>query len=186
MRQSIRQAEEREAALRTADEEKTRLLAELQAREEAQRQLLETVRELSSPIIPLAAGIIALPIIGTVDSTRAEQIRAALLRGVVAHRARVAIMDITAVAVVDTAVAQALLQTAHGIELLGARPVLVGIRSEVAQTLIEMGVDLTGIVTEATLQEGLAYARAVVQSWGTDGEAGGTARRIPTRGQVER
>lgn len=165
----IGEAEEREAALRAADEERNRLLAELQAREEVQRQLLETVQHLSSPIIPLASGVIALPVVGTVDSERAEQIRAALLRGFVAHRARVAILDITGVAVVDTAVAQALLQTAHGIELLGGRSVLVGIRSEVAQTLVEIGVDLSGIVMQATVQEGLAYARSVVQSSGRVG-----------------
>jgi anti-anti-sigma regulatory factor len=185
MRQAIYQAEEREAALRAADEEGARLLAELQTREEAQRQLLSTVQELASPIMPLAAGVIALPVIGTVDSTRAEQIRAALLRGFVKHRARVAILDITGVAVVDTAVAQALMQTAHGIELLGGRSVLVGIRSEVAQTLVEMGVDLRGIVMQATLQEGLEYARTVVQSWGEGWEEDSAAGRTPGRERVK-
>lgn len=182
MRQAIRQAEEREAALRAADEDKVRLLADLQERERVQQQLLETVRELSSPIIPLAEGVIALPIIGTVDSARADQIRAALLRGVAEQRARAVILDITGVPVVDTAVAQALVQTAHGIELLGARPILVGIRGEVAQTLVEMGVDLTGMETEATLQEGLEYARAVVRSWGEDWAEG--PGRAPVQGQV--
>jgi len=164
MRQAIYGAEEREEALRAADEEKARLLAELQSREESQRHLLETVRALSSPIIPLGAGIIAMPIIGTVDSGRAQQIRVALLRAVAASRARVVIMDITGLTVVDTAVAQALLQTAQGVEMLGARPVLVGIRSEVAQTLIGMGVDMSGIVTRAKLQEGLEYGRAVIKA----------------------
>jgi len=143
---------------------------------------LETVRELSSPVIPLIAGVIAMPVIGTVDSVRAQQIRTALLHGMATHRARVVIIDITGVAVVDTAVAQALLQTAHGVELLGGRPVLVGIRGEIAQTLVEMGVDLAGIVTRATLQEGLEYARVVVRSWGTGLEDAGLAS--PTRRQV--
>lgn len=185
MRQAIYKAEERQAALRAADEERVRLLAELQKREEAQRQLLATVQELASPIIPLAAGVVALPVIGAVDSRRADQIRAALLRGFVEHRARVAILDITGVAMVDTAVAQALMQTAHGIELLGGRPVLVGIRSEVAQTLVEMGVDLGGIVMQATLQEGLEYARAVVQSWGEGWAEDSAAGRTPAREQVK-
>ena len=162
MRQAIQRAEEQEQALQAADQEKAHLLAELQTREEAQRRLLETVRELASPIIPLAEGIIAMPVIGTVDSARAQQIRTALLRGVSRHRARVAIVDITGLAVVDTAVAQALLQTAQGIDLLGALPILVGIRGEVAQTLMEMGVDMTGIVTRGTLREGLEHGRAVL------------------------
>lgn len=166
MRQAIRQAEEREAALQAVSEEKARLLAELAAREEAQARLLETVRELSSPVIPVAAGVIAMPVVGTVDSARAQQIRTALLRGVADYRARAVIIDITGVAVVDTAVAQALLQAAQGVELLGAIPVLVGIRSEVAQTLIAMGVDMRGIVARVNLQEGLAYAREALAARG--------------------
>ncbi len=166
MRQAIRQAEGREAALRAVNEEKARLLEELAAREEAQARLLETVRELAGPVIPVGAGIIAMPVIGTVDSARAQQIRVALLRGVAAHRARAAIIDITGLAMVDTAVAQALLLAAQGVELLGAMPVLVGIRSEVAQTLISMGVDMRGIVARVSLQEGLEYAREALAARG--------------------
>lgn len=179
MRQAIRQAEEREAALRTVSEEKTRLLAELAAREEAQARLLETVRELSSPIIPVAAGVIAMPVVGTVDSARAQQIRTALLQGVVAHRARAAIIDVTGVAVVDTAVAQALLQAAQGVELLGAIPVLVGIRSEVAQTLTAMGVDMRSIVARVNLQEGLEYARQMLTARGLAVQVGGVPLEYP-------
>jgi anti-anti-sigma factor len=181
MRQAIHRAKVQEEALRAVDQEKTHLLAELQSREESQRRLLETVRDLSSPVIPLGVGIIAVPIIGTVDSGRAQQIRATLLRAVAKHRARVVVLDVTGVTMMDTAVAQALLQTAQGVEFLGARPVLVGIRSEVAQTLVEMGVDMTGVVTRATLQEGLEYGRAVVR-----GLQSGTAPFGPAGGLVAR
>jgi rsbT co-antagonist protein RsbR len=82
----------------------------------------------------------------------------ALLEGVSQHRARVAIVDITGVAAVDTTVASGLLKAAQGIRLLGATPVLTGIRAEVAQTLVVLGLDLGSVVTKGTLQEGLAYA----------------------------
>jgi len=118
------------------------------------------VGELGSPVIPLAEGIIAMPLIGIIDSERAQQLRMALLDGVAAHRARVAIIDITGVPLVDTMVAGTLLQAAKGIRLLGAEPVLTGIRAEVAQTIVSLGLDLTGVVTRATLQEGLTYAIA--------------------------
>jgi anti-anti-sigma regulatory factor len=152
------QARDREAALRAANAEKERLLAELHTREEAQRQLLETVRELGSPIIPLAEGIIAMPLIGVVDSERMQLIRRDLLRGVSENRAHTVLVDITGVPIVDAAVASALVQAMIGVQLLGAEPVLTGIRSEVAQTIVELGLDLSSIVAWATLQEGLAYA----------------------------
>jgi anti-anti-sigma regulatory factor len=164
MRQALRRAKEREVALRAADESKGQLLAELQTRDAAQRRLLETIRELGSPIIPLAQGVIALPLIGAVDSQRAQQVTVALLQGVAKHRATVAIVDITGVPVVDTAVAEALLQAARGVWLLGAEPVLTGIRAEIAQTLVGLGLDLKGITTLATLQEGLEYAIAQRQT----------------------
>jgi anti-anti-sigma regulatory factor len=155
-------AEERGRALQTLADDKDRLLTELQAREEAQRRLLETIRELGSPIIPLARGIIALPLIGTMDSGRSQQMMSALLQGVADHRARAVIVDVTGVPVVDTAVAGALLRAAQGVRLLGATPILVGIRPEVARTLIEMGLGMEGIVTQASLQDGLVYALDLV------------------------
>lgn len=159
-RKALLQSGARERALRSADEEKDRLLADLQARDEVQQQLLETVYELGSPIIPLAPGVVALPLIGALDGQRAQQVTAALLRGVVEHRATVAIVDITGVPVVDSAVAEALLQAARGVWLLGAEPVLTGIQVETAQTLVGLGVDLSRVNTLATLQEGLEYALA--------------------------
>jgi anti-anti-sigma regulatory factor len=154
----LQRAEDRGRALEALANDKDRLVAELQAREETQRRLVETVRELGSPVIPLSTGIIAMPLIGAVDEERAHQVIGALLQGVAAHRARVAIVDITGVPVVDTAVAEALLRAGQGVRLLGAELVLTGIRAEVARLLVGLGLDLAGVVTQATLQEGLDYA----------------------------
>jgi rsbT co-antagonist protein RsbR len=116
------------------------------------------LRELSTPLIPLADNVVAMPLIGSVDSARAQQIVEELLSGVAANRATTAIIDITGVPIVDTQVAGALLRAAQAVELLGSRVVLTGIRPEVAQTLVGIGVNLGSIVTRATLQDGIAYA----------------------------
>jgi rsbT co-antagonist protein RsbR len=116
------------------------------------------LRELSTPLIPLADHVVAMPLIGSVDSARAQQIVEELLSGVAANRATTAIIDITGVPIVDTQVAGALLRAAQAVELLGSRVVITGIRPEVAQTLVGIGVNLGSIVTRATLQDGIAYA----------------------------
>ncbi len=116
------------------------------------------LRELSTPLIPLADHVVAMPLIGSVDSMRAQQIIEELLAGVAANRATTAIIDITGVPIVDTQVAGALLRAAQAVELLGSRVVITGIRPEVAQTLVGIGVNLGSIVTRATLQDGIAYA----------------------------
>lgn len=122
---------------------------------EAQRAAL---RELSTPIIPLGAGVVAMPLIGTIDSARAQLVIETLLQGVAEQRARAAILDITGVQVVDTQVANALLQAAQAVKLLGAQVIITGIRPEVAQTLVGLGLELSGIITRATLESGIAYA----------------------------
>jgi rsbT co-antagonist protein RsbR len=116
------------------------------------------LRELSTPLIPLADHVVAMPLIGSIDSARAQQIIEELLTGVVANRATTAIIDITGVPIVDTQVAGALLRAAQAVELLGSRVVITGIRPEVAQTLVGIGVNLGSIATRATLQDGIAYA----------------------------
>jgi rsbT co-antagonist protein RsbR len=116
------------------------------------------LRELSTPLIPLADHVVAMPLIGSVDSARAQQIVEELLTGVATNRATTAIIDITGVPIVDTQVAGALLRAAQAVELLGSRVVLTGIRPEVAQTLVGIGVNLGSIITRATLQDGIAYA----------------------------
>lgn len=127
-------------------------------REEIIQAQQAALRELSTPIVPISDRVIAMPLIGAVDSTRAQQVLEALLAGVVEHHAATAILDITGVQVVDTYVANTLLRAAHGVKLLGAEVVITGIRPEIAHTLVSLGLDLRGIVTLATLQSGIAYA----------------------------
>jgi PAS domain S-box-containing protein len=122
---------------------------------EAQRSAL---REISTPLIPLADRVIAMPLVGTIDTTRAKQVMETLLDGVTQYVAKVAILDITGVAVVDTQVAQALVQTARAVRLLGAQVILTGIGPTMAQTLVHLGADLSSIVTFSSLQDGIAYA----------------------------
>jgi rsbT co-antagonist protein RsbR len=120
------------------------------------------IRELSSPIIPLYNGILVLPLVGAIDSHRAGQIMESLLSGISEQQADVVIMDITGVPVVDTSVANYLLLAARAARLLGAQIVLVGISAEIAQTITQLGADLSSIVTRANLQSGIEYALGVL------------------------
>ncbi len=122
---------------------------------EAQQAILH---ELSTPLLPIADGVVAMPLIGAIDTSRAQRIMETLLTGVAQYQATIAIIDITGVKVVDTQVASALLRTAQAAGMLGAQVLLTGIRPEIAQTIVYLGADLRGIVTKATLQEGIAYA----------------------------
>jgi rsbT co-antagonist protein RsbR len=124
---------------------------------EAQRAAL---RELSTPIIPISEGVIAMPLIGSIDTQRAQLVIETLLQGVAEQRAAAAILDVTGVQVVDTQVANALLRAAQAVKLLGAQVIITGIRPEVAQTLVGLGLDLSGIITVANLQGGIQYALA--------------------------
>jgi rsbT co-antagonist protein RsbR len=99
-----------------------------------------------------------MPLIGTIDTRRARQVVEALLDGIAQTRAQVAILDITGVPLVDSQVADVLVRSAQAVKLLGAQVVLTGIRPEVAQTLVGLGVDMRGIVTRSTLQSGIAFA----------------------------
>jgi anti-anti-sigma regulatory factor len=128
------------------------------ARDEIIRSQEAALRELSTPLIPLSDAVMVMPLIGAIDSKRAQQILEALLQGVAATRATTVILDITGVLVVDTQVANALVRAAQAVKLLGAGVVLTGIRPEVAQTLVGLGVDLRGIATLGTLQSGVALA----------------------------
>jgi PAS domain S-box-containing protein len=114
--------------------------------------------ELSTPLIPISDRVLAMPLIGSIDAQRADQMLTALLHGIERSRAKVAILDITGVPVVDTHVAKTLIAAARGGQLLGAEIVLTGLRPEVAQTLVGLGIDLGAIVTRSTLQSGIAYA----------------------------
>ena len=117
-----------------------------------------TLAELSTPLIPINDQVVVMPLIGAIDSDRARQVLETLLHGIERSQARVAILDITGVPLVDTQVAKSLIVAAQAVRLLGARIVLTGIRPEVAQTLVGLGVDLGDIMTHSTLQSGIAYA----------------------------
>jgi rsbT co-antagonist protein RsbR len=139
--------------------------AEYQAENERaqfQEELIRTqeavLRELSTPLIPISDHVMVLPLIGSVDTRRAQQVIDTLLHDISKTRARVAIIDITGVPVVDTQVANALLRAAQSVRLLGSRVVITGIRPEVAQTLVGLGADLGGIATRSTLQSAIASA----------------------------
>jgi anti-anti-sigma factor len=127
-----------------------------------QEQMIEAQRarlsELSTPLIPITDRIMVMPLIGTVDAERAEQVLEAALSGAQRHQARVVILDITGIKQIDTHVIRTLLRTASALRLLGTRVVLTGIRSEVAQTMVQLGADLGAIFTKGTLQSGIAYA----------------------------
>jgi rsbT co-antagonist protein RsbR len=116
------------------------------------------ITELSTPLIPISDRILVMPLIGSVDSRRAQQVIETLLYGVSANRAEGIIIDITGVAVVDTQVANAFVRAAQAVKLLGAQLILTGIRPEVAQTLTGLGVELQDLVTRSTLQSGIAFA----------------------------
>lgn len=127
-----------------------------------QNQIIEAqhaaIRELSTPLIPLSENIVAMPLIGTIDSARAQQVMETILEGIDRFQAEFAILDITGVSVVDTQVANVLIQAAQSVKLLGATVIITGIRPDVAQTLVHLGTDLRGIVTLNSLQRGIAYA----------------------------
>ncbi|UQA55337.1 STAS domain-containing protein [Polyangium aurulentum] len=138
--------------------------AQMAAKEQtiAQAKLIEAQRAellaLSTPLIPIADEVIAMPLIGQIDAQRAGQILEALLGGVVDNGARVAILDITGVRTVDTEATNAIVDASKAVRLLGAEVVLTGIGPEVARALVELGSDLGGIVTRGTFGSGIAYA----------------------------
>jgi rsbT co-antagonist protein RsbR len=131
-------------------------------REMYQEQVIQiqqvALRELSTPLIPIVDGVVVMPLIGSLDSNRAQQVLETLLSGVVNNRATTVIMDVTGLPVVDTQVASVLLGAAQTVKLLGAEVILTGISPEVAQTLIGIGTDLSSMKTPGTLQNGIAYA----------------------------
>lgn len=129
-----------------------------QLREEMIEVQQRTLRQLSTPLIPISDTIVVMPLIGNIDAARAQQMIETLLTGVVAQQADTAILDITGVPLVDTQVADALLRAARSVGLVGARVILTGVRPEVAQTLVGLGADLGGIVSQSSLQAGIAHA----------------------------
>ncbi|WP_285627836.1 STAS domain-containing protein [Actinoallomurus iriomotensis] len=114
--------------------------------------------EISNPVIKLWDGVVAVPLIGTLDSARTQVVMEALLQAIVDQNAGMAILDITGVPMVDTVVAQYLLKTAMAVRLMGAECVISGIRPQIAQTIVQLGIDLGDITTRATLADALKWA----------------------------
>jgi rsbT co-antagonist protein RsbR len=121
------------------------------------RQQLELL-ELSTPVVKLWDGILALPMIGTLDSARTQVVMESLLQKIVETESQIAIIDITGVPTVDTLVAQHLLKTVTALRLMGADCIISGVRPQIAQTIVHLGVDLQGVTTKANLADALALA----------------------------
>ncbi|WP_046179983.1 STAS domain-containing protein [Domibacillus tundrae] len=118
------------------------------------------LQELSAPLIPVFDKISVMPLVGTIDTERARQIMENLLEGVVSHRAEVVLIDITGVPVVDTMVAHHIIQAAEAVRLVGAKCTIVGIRPEIAQTIVNLGINLEDVTTTSTMKKGVEQALA--------------------------
>jgi len=128
------------------------------AREEVIARQQQELLELSTPVVKLWDGILALPLIGTLDSARTQVVMETLLQRIVETGSGTAIIDITGVPTVDTQTAQHLLKTVTAIRMMGADCIISGIRPQIAQTIVHLGVDLQGVMTKATLADALALA----------------------------
>lgn len=128
------------------------------AREEIITRQQEELLELSTPVVKLWEGVLAVPMIGTLDSHRTQIVMETLLQAIVDTGSELAIIDITGVPTVDTLVAQHLLKTVTAIRLMGAECIISGIRPQIAQTIVHLGIDLQGISTKATLSDALSLA----------------------------
>jgi rsbT co-antagonist protein RsbR len=132
--------------------------AYLKAREETIRRQQEEMLELSTPVVKLWEGILALPLIGTLDSARTQIVMESLLEAIVQTNSKVAIIDITGVPTVDTVVAQHLLKTVTAARLMGADCIISGVRPQIAQTIVHLGINLLDITTKATLSDAFSLA----------------------------
>ena len=129
-----------------------------QSREEVIRRQQEEMLELSTPVVQIWEGIVALPLIGTLDSARTSVVMESLLQTIVDTRSELAIIDITGVPTVDTLVAQHLLKTVAAARLMGADCIISGIRPQIAQTMVHLQIDLSAVTTKATMAEALRFA----------------------------
>jgi anti-anti-sigma regulatory factor len=130
--------------------------ATLQAAYERQSALADTVREIGSPVIPIMPGVLLIPLIGALDSTRAQQIIGAALEGVRRESATDVLIDVTGVPIIDTQIAGALIRLARMTGLLGARTTLVGVRPEIAQSIVGLGIELLDLRTAPTLASAIS------------------------------
>ena len=134
----------------------------VQERERIIRQQQEAIRELSTPVLQVRERLLILPIIGVLDSQRARQVTEQLLRGIRSNRAKVVVVDITGVPTVDSTVANHLVQTVEASRLMGASVIITGLSSEIAQTLVTIGVDLSKMTAVGDLQGGIEQAERLL------------------------
>src|SRR4051812_5010478 len=130
--------------------------AYLKTKEQLIAKQAEEMLELSTPVVKLWQGIVAIPLIGTLDSNRTQVVMESLLSTIVATNSKVAIIDITGVPAVDTLVAQHLIKTITAAKLMGAECILSGIRPQIAQTIVHLGINLSDVITKASLADALA------------------------------
>ncbi|TWW00403.1 STAS domain-containing protein [Chitinophaga pinensis] len=135
----------------------------IKGREEVILRQTDEITEISTPVIRVWDGIVAMPIIGTLDSSRTQVVMESLLQEIVDTSSSIAILDISGVPAVDSLVAQHLIKTVSATRLMGAECIISGIRPEIAQTVVHLGIDLSGIVTKATLASALRYAFGLLQ-----------------------
>ena len=135
----------------------------IKGREEVILRQTDEISEISTPVIRVWEGILALPIIGTLDSARTQVVMENLLQVIVESGSTIAILDISGVPAVDSLVAQHLIKTVSATRLMGAECIISGIRPEIAQTIVHLGIDLSSIVTKATLASALKYAFSMLK-----------------------
>jgi rsbT co-antagonist protein RsbR len=135
----------------------------IKGREEVILRQTDEITEISTPVIRVWEGILALPIIGTLDSARTQVVMENLLQEIVASGSTIAILDISGVPAVDSLVAQHLIKTVSATRLMGAECIISGIRPEIAQTIVHLGIDLSSIVTKASMASALKYAFSILK-----------------------
>jgi rsbT co-antagonist protein RsbR len=135
----------------------------IRGREEVILRQTDEITEISTPVIRVWDGILALPIIGTLDSARTQVVMENLLQEIVNTSSSIAILDISGVPAVDSLVAQHLIKTVNATRLMGAECIISGIRPEIAQTIVHMGIDLSSIITKATLASALKQSFSMLQ-----------------------
>ncbi len=135
----------------------------LRGREDVILRQTDEITEISTPVIRVWDGIVALPIIGTLDSARTQTVMENLLQQIVDTGSGIAILDISGVPAVDSLVAQHLIKTVSATRLMGAECIISGIRPEIAQTIVQLGIDLSHIITKATMASALKHAFAMLR-----------------------
>jgi rsbT co-antagonist protein RsbR len=141
----------------------TRDLTERKQAEEQIKQQSREIMELSTPVMQVWQGVVVAPLIGSLDSQRTQQFMERLLNRIVETNSPVALVDIMGVPTIDTQTAQHLIETISAVRLLGAQVVLTGVRPAIAQTLVHLGIDLSGIITRASLSAGLQVALDILK-----------------------